>query len=145
MKKKLVTSFEIFNKMNENSGNKYDIQFTKDKKQIVDLLLSLNDNKDFKVKQINEDEFEVIYDGGYNNVYNHKCTIEIIGLIQNNHNKWFWWEFEVKSDEYDTTIEVDNFGWNLGFRDFFIDDYIKQVGNYIHSMEDYELNNKTTI
>jgi hypothetical protein len=128
---KHVQLFEQY--MNESS--KYDIQFTDNKQDIVNLLLSLNKNKDFKIKQLNDNEFKIIYDGGYNNVYNYKVILKIIGLTQNIHNKWFYWKFELTSKLYHDYIEVDNFGWDTGFMDFFIDSFIKDIGNMINNQD----------
>ncbi len=133
MKKNIITSIEDFKIMNESSN--YDIQFTDNKQDIVNLLLSLNNDEDFTIKQLDEDNFEIIYNGGYNNVYNYKVNLKIIGMTQNIHNKWFYWKFELTSELNNDYIEVDNFGWNTGFMDFFIDSFIRDVGNTINNQE----------
>ena len=117
---------------------KYNIKFTDNKEDIINLILSLNDCEDFNIKRISKNYFEIIYDGGYNNVYNYKVNLRIIGMTQNIHNNFFYWKFKLDSkfkDDY--YIEVDNFGWETGFIDFFIGEFIKEVGVIVNNNDQY--------
>lgn len=120
---------------NENNSSKYDIQFTNNKSDIIELLLSLNEDDGFNVSQIDDNNFKIIYDGGYNNVYDYIVNLEIIGMTQNIHNKWFYWKFKLTSEFNDDYIEVDNFSWSSGFMDFFIDMFIRDVGNILNNQD----------
>tara|TARA_B100000768_G_scaffold173389_1_gene182613 strand:- start:5007 stop:5438 length:432 start_codon:yes stop_codon:yes gene_type:complete len=119
----------------KDEDSSYNIPFTDNKEDVVDLLLSLNKDKDFNVKRIDKNRFEIIYDGGYNNVYDYKVNLSIIKLTKKIANKFFYWKFALTSEMKDDYIEVDNFGWDVGFMDFFIDDFIKDVGNILASQE----------
>lgn len=106
-----------------------DISFTSQESEVLNLLLSLSDNPEFKnVKPITRNSVELTYDGGYNNVHNHTCKITIVEC-KPIHNKFFWWTFQVESDEKTTMIDSDTFTGCLSFMDFFIDEYIKEIGN----------------
>jgi len=112
-------------------------KFTKKKKDIVNFLLSLNDDSDFTVIQNKEDKnkFDVNYNGGYNNIYNYDCTITIGDNPKNIHELFFYWTFIVESDYLTTEFDVDHGGWSSGFMDFFIDEHIRDVGNIIYNQE----------
>jgi hypothetical protein len=106
--------------------------FTNKESDVLNLLLSLSDSPDFKdVKQLESNSVEVTYDGGYNNVYNHTCVITIIEC-KPIYDKFFWWTFNIKSVDTDYDIDSDTFTGCLSFMDFFIDDYIKQIGNRLY-------------
>lgn len=110
----------------------FDVNFTGNINEVKTLLLSLNNHQDFDVKELSNNKLEVVYDGGYNNVYNHKCIIEILNLkskIKGKDCNWYYWDFKITSEDFpDYKLDVDNLGWNTGFLDFFIDDYIKNIG-----------------
>jgi len=110
------------------------IKFTKDKKSVENFLLPLNNIPDFIVEQIDSNIFKVTYYGGYNNVYDHTCTITIIKM-KNIHDMWFNWIFSVESELHSIIIDVCESGWNLGFMDFFVDEYIRDIGNILNIQE----------
>jgi len=104
------------------------MNFTNKESDVLALLLSLSDDPAFKcVKQVGGNSVEVTYDGGYNGVYDHTCVISIIGC-KPIHDKFFWWEFNIKSAYGDYYVDSDAFSGCLSFMDFFIDDYIKEIG-----------------
>lgn len=116
----------------------YNINFPNSKIKVKNLIASLNMKEGISIKYLGNFRFEFHYTGGYNNVYDHTCIVEILDLHKNNHDKWFWWNINVTSRENETLICVDNLGYSLGFLDFFIDEYIKDVGTIINYDDSYE-------
>lgn len=110
--------------------------FTSNLYDVEQKLLSLNGTEGIKIKKIKPKTFEIAYNGGYNGVYDYKVTVRILENTQNIHNMWYYWSFEVVSEDLTNFYEVDNVGWNTGFLDFFIDDFIKYVGVILTSEED---------
>lgn len=107
-----------------------DVKFSSNIESIKIGLMSLNQNAEFEVIET-QTGFKIIYEGNYNNVP--KITVEISYIFkQVLYDDVCVYNFMMKSNYLENDFDLQNME---DFIDFFIDAYIRDIGNNIYQME----------